>query len=333
MKLGAVLSVLCAIILSMGMLSGCNNLGMIEAYSRNVSIYEIDANLNYANKTMNATQNVRYVNNTGYELSEVCFHLYPNAFSEKASVYKAVSTTQFSQAYPNGFSEGNISINKVSVNDKEVKHQIGGEDSNILVVPLENKLRANSDVGIEIIFDLKIPNVNHRFGYGENALNLGNWYPIACVFDNEEFVKDGYSTNGDPFYSDIANYDVSITYPNELVLASTGNLVSESIQGETKTSEYEAKAVRDFAMVLSDKFEVKTKIEGETVVNYYYYDDDNSDSNLATCVDALRTFNAMIGVYPYAVLNVVKTNFLQGGMEYPNLVYISDEVSEEADYV
>jgi len=305
---------------------------MIEAYSRNASTYQIVANLDYESKTLSAKQKVEYINNTGYELSEVCFHLYPNAFSESAQKYKAVSTTQFSQAYPNGFSEGNISIEQVNIADKAVKYEIGGEDKNILIVPLENKLRANSSVEIDINFELTIPNCNHRFGYGENTLNLGNWYPVACVFEDEEFKKDGYSTNGDPFYSDIANYLVTFSYPTELKLASTGNMVSSVEQGGIKTDIYQAQAVRDFAMVLSEKFEVKSELVGDTQVNYYYYDDNNSDSNLQTSVDALNTFNDLIGLYPYKVLNVVKANFLQGGMEYPNLVYISDNVKVDSEY-
>ena len=48
-------------------------------------------------------------------------------------------------------------------------------------------------------------------------------------------------------------------------------------------------------------------------------------------VDALKTFNRLFGEYPYKTLSIVKTNFVHGGMEYPNLVYISDE-TEGADF-
>ena len=332
MRIAKVLSsVLCLIVLCVTM-GGCNQLSIIEAYSRNASNYQITAVLNTENKTLVATQNVEYVNNTGYELSEVRFHLYPNAFSENAKTYKAVSKTQFSQAYPNGFSEGNIQINAVQVENSDIQFEIGGADNNILVVPLSNKLRANDVVSIKIDFQLLIPNCNHRFGYGQNTINLGNWYPIACVFEDEEFKQDGYSSNGDPFYSDIANYEVSITYPSDLVVASTGEKVSTTQEDNNKTDKYIAQAVRDFAMVFSDKFEIKTQVVNEVQVNYYYYDDANSDSNLKTSVDALVTFNDLIGEYPYKTLNVVKANFFQGGMEYPNLVYISDNIKVDSEY-
>ena len=58
---------------------------------------------------------------------------------------------------------------------------------------------------------------------------------------------------------------------------------------------------------------------------------ENFNDNLQAGVDALTTFNRLFGKYPYSTLSVVKTNFVHGGMEYPNLVYISD-AAEGADY-
>ena len=37
-------------------------------------------------------------------------------------------------------------------------------------------------------------------------------------------------------------------------------------------------------------------------------------------------------MYPYATLTVVKTPFIYGGMEYPNLVFISDSIDEPQEY-
>lgn len=141
----------------------------------------------------------------------------------------------------------------------------------------------------------------------------------------------GYCPNGDPFYSEMANYDVTIKYPNDYALISTG--VQSFAQDDAgAVCRAEALAVRDFAFVLSTQYNVKTRECGDIVVNYFYYDDENSNHNLDVCCDALNTFNNMVGKYPYSVLNVCKTNFLQGGMEYPNLVYISDNIDVASDY-
>ena len=50
-------------------------------------------------------------------------------------------------------------------------------------------------------------------------------------------------------------------------------------------------------------------------------------------MDSLNTFNELFGEYPYSTLSVVKSNFVHGGMEYPNLVLISDDTAEKADYI
>lgn len=319
-------------VLILFMFAGCGSVSALDTASKQGSVYTINATLDYENKTVTATETIQYLNKSNSELSEIKFHLYPNAFRENASKYRAVNTTQSSRAYPNGFSAGNITISKVCIGSSEIDFAIIGEDENILSVPLNDVLRAGCSVEIKIDFSLVIPNCNHRFGYGDNTLNLGNWYPIACVFESGQFVTDGYSPNGDPFYSDISNYNISITYPSSLKFASTGEILDSENSGNQTTAKLFAKAVRDFALVFSEKFEVKSATVGETTINYFYYDDENCEQHLQTSVDALTTFNEMIGEYPYKTLNVVKADFLQGGMEYPCLVYISDDVDVNEEY-
>ena len=311
---------------------GCDGT-VIDEVSKNLSSYEIIATLDYENKTLSAVENVVYKNNSDVALSELKFHLYPNAFSEKATLYKCVNQAQSSRVYKNGFSEGNIEITSVNVDNKACEFAISGEDRNILVITLEESIAPSFQTKLNISFNLTIPNCEHRFGYGDNTLSLGNWYPIACVFEGGGFLTDGYSPNGDPFYSEVANYCVTLTYPSKLTMVSTGILNQVSSERDLTTSVYEAKAVRDFACVFSEKFESKSAPVGDTTLSYFYYDDNDFEKHFQVCIDALNTFNAMFGEYPYPVLNVAKANFFQGGMEYPQLVYISDSIDTESEIV
>ena len=313
--------------------SGCEQPSKIDILSESLTNYEIVATLDYKNKTLIADEKVYYQNNSDQELNELKFHLYTNAFKETAEKTKCVNATQFSRAYPNGFSEGGIQIREVLLNEKCAEFAISGEEENILSITLEDALRPNNCVCLEIKFDLTIPNCVHRFGYGNNTLNLGNWYPIACVFEAGEFMTDGYCANGDPFFSEVANYWVTINYPSMLKLAHTGEKVGESISKDITSTQIKAKVVRDFACVFSEKFNTISANLGETQINYFYYDDANEKKHLGVCIDAVNTFNQLFGAYPYSVLNVVKANFFQGGMEYPQLVYISDMVDNEEEYV
>ncbi len=310
---------------------GCGSNNIIVDASENANLYKITANLDYENKMLSATENLEYTNRSELTLTELKFHLHPNAFSESADSTKAVSATQMEKAYNNGFSEGNIKIVSTYVNNTESAFEITGEENSILQVKIP-ELNKNQTVDIKINFVLTIPNVNHRFGYGDNTLNLGNWYPIVCVLESEGFFTQPYNSSGDPFYSEISNYLVDITYDENLKIAHTGELKKSTTSNGKNKVEISALAVRDFALVFSEKFEVATAQVGDTLVQYFYYNDDNYEFNLQTAVDSLNTFSELIGEYPYSVLNIVKCNFLHGGMEYPMLVYISDVIEVQQEY-
>ena len=312
-------------------LFGCgksNNLD-INKQSKQLNTYSME--LTYSeDHTLNGKETIKYKNKTDTTLNHLCFHLYPKAFSAGA-VNKPVSTLNEKKAYPNGFSAGDIVINKVLVNGSDATYDYDGVDSNILKVYFGFELEPLDSVTVEITFLVQVPNVNHRFGYGNNTVNLANFYPIVAVFENGEFITDPYNSNGDPFYSDMSNYEVKISVPKKYVLASTGEVNSQVNVEEQSTYFLTAKTVRDFAIVLSEKFETISETVDNVKVTYFYYDDENATANLQTGLDAVKTFNKLFGSYPYKTLSIVKTNFVHGGMEYPNLVYISDEVTG-ADY-
>ena len=61
----------------------------------------------------------------------------------------------------------------------------------------------------------------------------------------------------------------------------------------------------------------------------YRFDDAQRTALLAAAADALTVFGEKFGAYPYKTFSVVQTGFLQGGMEYPQLVIISDALVPE----
>ena len=64
---------------------------------------------------------------------------------------------------------------------------------------------------------------------------------------------------------------------------------------------------------------------GETTVKSYAFEEwgEGSDLALQVAVDALGSFNARFGTYPYTEFEVVNTPMLALGMEYPGVVAIS----------
>ena len=224
---------------------------------------------NQAEHILEGKEVVGFYNYTNDVLNNVCLHLYPNAFRESSRA-KVVSLANQDKAYPNGKSYGNIEIESVCFEQDYANYEVCGLDQNILKIELNEQLFPNETVEFEIGFSVKLANINHRLGYGKNTINICNYYPIMCVYENGDFVCDLYHSNGDPFYSKTANYEVSISYSSNLTLASTGKQ-KNVLDGDIITTTISAQNVRDFAMVLSNNFEqISENYEG-VEINYYYY--------------------------------------------------------------
>lgn len=296
---------------------------------KSLNAYKIEAVFDASKNTLQCSQEVNYVNNSDNELKEICFYLYANAFSQGQ---KPVSTAYLDRAYPNGESFGNISFQSVFVNGKETKFEINQPENSILTVELENPLYPTEQICIQMEYTITLANINHRLGYGTNAINFGNFFPIACVYqEGKGFVKNDFVANGDPFYSDISDFEVTIVCDEEFVVASTGNKTESIVDGKKKVV-CQAERVRDFCFVLSKNFDCISETVGHTTVSYFYYDDELATEHLQTSVLALKTFQELFGEYPYKQLSVVKTNFCFGGMEYPNLVMISDALADNETF-
>ncbi len=295
--------------------------------------YDMDLMFDDEKFMLEGKEVVKYYNNSDNAFKILYFHLYPNAFREGAK-NPVISQTHEKEGYPNGKSYGGIKINGVKSGDEEIEFNVEGEDENILAVSLKDELFPGENVEIGIDFSIQLPNINHRFGYGENTINCGNFYPIVCVYEeNVGFSKSLYHSNGDPFYSEVANYNVNIEFDSKFEIASTGDLISSENSENLIKNQYKASNVRDFCFVLSQKFNFVQEEVDDIVVSYYgYNNDENLNECLKTSVDAIKTFNDMIGKYPYKQISVVKSNFVYGGMEFPNLVLISDKIEEQSEF-
>jgi len=317
---------LAAVLLSIGAISLMSAPNTLAEASRNCDTISISAEYNSALKSLVVTQNIIYKNRTDTALDEIKFHIYANAYRDGAR-FTPVTESEVPKAYPNGKSFGNISVGSVSVNAGTVQTVVEGEDANVLSVPLVSSLGRNKSVSIDLTYTVKLANIKHRLGYTDAAVNLGNFYPVPCVFENGEWQTYPYSYNGDPFYNELHNFNVTLTCDKNFIVASSGSLTESSPVGNARTVySFKSSAIRDFAMVLSENFKTLSQTVKGTAIKYYYIDDDSPAESLACAVDAVNTFSRLFVKYPYAQLSVVQTDFLHGGMEYGELVYISRDV-------
>lgn len=290
--------------------------------------YDISITYSETENTISGTVDFEYLNTTENEISELKFNLFGNAFREGAT-YSPVSKTYESRAYYDGLSYGEMTVTNV---ENCAEWKIAGEDENVLCVTLENAVYPDERAQIKITYTLKLAKVNHRTGVTQKAVNLGNFYPVLCVYGESGFIECPYYSNGDPFLSDCSNYRVKLNLPREYVAASSGKVENEEEAEGLKCVTYSLENARDFALVISKNFSVVSENVNGVEVSYYYYDDEKAQESLKAACQSLQYFDKSFGKYVYPTLSVVQTGFCYGGMEYPALTMISDEL-DGADFI
>jgi hypothetical protein len=289
-----------------------------------INTYKIEALYDETAKTLSSTVTFNYYNDTENSISELKFNLWGNAYREGA-IYSPVSDAYTEKAYYKGESFGGMNVEKV---ENCASWGVAGEDENILIVNLLTPIYPQNNEEIVISYTLTLADVNHRTGVTENTINLGNFYPVLCAYTSSGFAENPYISCGDPFVSDVANYEVTLNYPAHMLAATSGKMLAEKTVGEKKTCTYALTNARDFAIVLSDNFKTLTQDVGDTQITYYYYTDNNPQTTLTVAAESVEYFCEQFGQYTYPTLSVVQTGFCLGGMEYPALTMISDNLDE-----
>lgn len=293
----------------------------IDKAAKNADNYTIVASYDEQSHILSATQTVQVTNRSENSLTAIKFHIYANAYREDAAT-PVVPATYKTRAYVNGESYGDITFDSVKVDDKAVAYTIEGQDLDILSVPVE-ELFPDQKTTIEMTYQITLANIAHRLGYTDNVVNLGNFYPVLCHMENGAYACTPYYNIGDPFVTDVANFDVTMTLPDNYLVASSGELTDAKQDNGFATYTYKANALRDFAMVLSNKYQKLSQQVGDTQVSYYYYNDSEAEASLATAVGMLQYLSKTAGNYPYATYTVCETDFCYGGMEYGALAMVT----------
>ena len=286
--------------------------------------YDIYATYDEASRSLSGEMAVTYYNYTDTEISELKFNLFGNAFRED-SKYRPVSSGYTAKAYYDGASYGNMKVNDVRGDVSE--WDIAGLDENILTVTLSESVFPDEQCSLEIVYTLELAKVNHRTGVTEHAVNLSNFYPQLCAYDNG-FYECEYYAAGDPFYSECADYSVKLVADSDYVVASSGKQTGERALGGNTERSYELQNARDFCFVMSKDFQVLKKDTGKAEVSYYYYRDEKAEESLNIACESIEYFSQTFGAYPYSTYAAVQTGFCYGGMEYPGLSMISDALDD-----
>ncbi|MFT9488103.1 M1 family metallopeptidase [Tepidibacillus infernus] len=280
--------------------------------------YLIDMIYHENTKKVTGNMKVMVPNRTTKPLDELYFHLYPNAFAN----WKWEEVTK---PKTNGY----LKVIKASINQIEAfPHQ----KDTLLKLNLPIPLQPNKAAMVEITFELKLPTRGLRLNQTPYSAYLAQWYPMLAVVDNQGWHIDPYTTTGDPFFSEIADFKVHVQVPEGYTVISSANDPHHEVANEKQVTLSQQK-IRDFAMVITKEYESISGITKDGVkTNLWYLSDQQAVAPLllGAATDAMQFFNESFGSYPMKEIDIVLANSGYGiaGMEYPGLV-TSDAYIEE----
>ncbi|MCS7004322.1 MAG: M1 family metallopeptidase [Cytophagales bacterium] len=194
--------------------------------------YQIHATIDDSANIIEGTfYQLTYWNNSPFNLYELYFHLYENAF-QPGSHYHALwegnrRTPIFGKQYE---SKGlGIVVQNVRVNGLEVDTAI---DNTIMQVKLKEPLKSGDSCVITMQFRTyydagSMRRRNKMFeSYGYKHFNGCHWYPIIAVYD----AKLSWNTDqhlDKEFYANFGTFDVTLTFPQEYIVEATGTLLNK----------------------------------------------------------------------------------------------------------
>jgi hypothetical protein len=260
--------------------------------------------------TLAGVERVRFTNAQSVTLDSLYFRLYPNIA---------------------GYG-GSMTVGRVVLNSTPVQTRLEAQGT-ALRVPLDPPLAPGAIADLSLEFNDQVPTDTSSgyavFAFADGVYALAGFYPTIPVYDAQGWNIEVPPAYGDVTYTPAAFYQVHLTAPADLVVATSGSIVQTTDNGDgTRTWVAAAGPMRDFYIAMSADYQVASETVDGTQVNSYYRSSQAEGGKLALqyAVDALRLFSQDFGPYPYTQLDVIATPTTAGGIEYPGAIVVAQKL-------
>jgi len=291
--------------------------------------YQIEVRLFTALNRLEGKEKLTYFNNSIDTLSVLYFHLYINKFKESL------------EKDENNFGYVEI-ISVTDSSDLELSYKIFGT---IMQLTLNQPIVPGDSQLIHIRFNTILPRSTDGYGYYGYHYDVGNWYPVPAVYDQYGWHIDQHFNA--EYYQEWGNYQVEITVPSGFIVGATGSLLNPEVlpnsveyidrrfqyqmwsDTSTVTYLFSAPLVHDFAWTADPEFAIRRIKSGNHTLLFFIpqYRLKDWEPQIEIARKCMQFFEDKIGSYPYPFLTVVDGYITAGGIEYPNLVIINDNIS------
>lgn len=330
--------------------------------------HKIKVKLDDSRHMLMADIETEYINNSPDTLLFIYIHLWPNAYSSNNTAFAKQQLKHGNLDFNFSWQEhkGFIDSLDFEINDNKISWRYFDDDNTDIAIIFPNEPVLPGDtIIIKTPFRVKFPHsFFSRLGHNKQAYHVTQWYPKPAVYDKFGWHPMPYLDIGE-FYSEFGNFDVEITLPDNYIVASSGELLTESERtlldslaydwhmilfsyqlpdnnefppssDNYKSLNYRLENAHDFAWVADKRFFVlKDSVfldnTNEYVVSQaFFVQDANQWENIPLYINrAIKFMSENIGNYPYKNFTAVQIQNSGGAnMEYPGLTTISP-ISDE----
>lgn len=317
---------------------------MTTPLSQRIASYTIDAKLDTDLKSIEASQQLVWINPSPDTISELRFYMYINAFKNTESTFLKDADEMFGQNIHNRKAEewGAIDVHSMTVNDTIVISDTGNyiqpdddnsADETVLSIALSTPILPFDTAVIDLTFTAKLPLLLVRTGYSrDDFYHVVHWFPQIGVYEKSDDGLWGWNCHQfhrhTEFYSNFGNYDVTIEAPDHLTIDGSGCIVSKELSGPgTQTIRFKVEDVIDFAWVAYPFFEsFYDEWNGIEIRLHTAEEHANLAPRFIEAVKAaLDYLEKNVGPYPYPSITMMDPPIhalSSGFMEYPTYITI-----------
>ena len=293
----------------------------------------IDAAFDPESRSLRVIQELKLTNRTGEALTAAVLRTWPNAFQTMDHSPCAADEDWFEKYYPVDFSAGALVMERAEVNAEPVFHRYLDDAKTALNLPVPGSWQPNETIFVSLVYTVHIPHMAYRFGEWDGVWALGNAFAIPAVWEDGAFCTDPYAPVGDPFQSDCMNYDVWVSVPVDYMCAGSGYPAVDTVNGR-RVYHFDSPAVRDFALVISDRFHMAQTKQNGVWITAYAPKKAQAQEMLKYAKKALKCYAQLYGDYPYPSCSLAQIALPHGGAEYPQLAMIgSGREGRDLEYV
>lgn len=301
-----------------------------ENKNGNVSTnYKLYVDFNPEKKILTVKEKINWKNLTELSTNELQFHFYANAFSNNKT--ELGRKLQFDESEKTRIIINSLIVNNIPNEFEYIQPETDNPfDSTVARINFDETILPGDSVSIDIEYELSIPRSRLRFGYAAERefYFLAQWFPKLGVFKNGEWICSQYHPFTE-FFSDFADYKVTINLPADYIVGATGQLINEVSYDSVKSLTYSANKVIDFAWSASPEFyteskKYQSKYGKEIEVKFLVQPENKNlvERKFQSVFNTIEYLEKYIGEYPYSQITLVdapRTANL-GGMEYPSIV-------------